>query len=117
MKNLTELLQESINEAKAIRAFDTDVTHYIYITDINGDELDMDENTVKKVYKKNKSFYKNDGFAEDMFKAFPKAYSIWYAEYTKDGDYAVEPLEFIDRDKLDGGWMIWDPIPSKRHKA
>ena len=59
----------------------------------------------------------NDEFAKEVFKAFPKAETIWYTEYTKDGELAVEPLEFIERDKVDGGWYTWSPIPNQRHKA
>lgn len=117
MKNLNEYIVEAINEAKTISNFDTDDTHCIFITDINGDDLDMDENVITKIYKKSKSFYKNDEFAKEVFKAFPKAETIWYTEYTEDGELAVEPLEFIERDKVDDGWYTWSHIPSQRHKA
>lgn len=117
MKHLNEYIAEAINEGKTIDVFDTDDTHYIFITDENGDDLDMDEAVVAKVYKKNKSFYRNKGFAKDMFEAFPKADTIWYAEYDKDGEYAVEPLEFIERDKQNEGWYTWNHIPSKRQKV
>ena len=103
MKNLSEYINEVINEARKVKSFPTDDTHQIAITDIYGDYIEFDEKTVEKIYKKNKSYYDNKGFIKDMFEEFPDADLLWYEEVVGNDD--SQPIKYIQRDRQDEGWQ------------
>lgn len=103
MKNLVDMLNESLNESRKDTIFPTDGEHGITLTDIRGDFIEFDPHIVEKIYKKNKSYYENKNFIRDLFDEFPDADMIWYERINDDDDNT--PLKSIQRDEQDKGWQ------------